>query len=356
MNLTHLGWTPFFESYFEPFQSNSYVPARVARSNRSQYLIFCEQGEFSAELSGKFQHQTKVKSDFPVVGDWVVAFLRVSGGKATIHGILPRRSSFSRKVAGSVTEEQVVVANVDTVFIVMGLDRDFNLRRLERYLTLAWDNGTSPVIILNKADLCSALADYRQEVESIAFGVPVLPVSALRDQGIDELNRFLVPGHTVAFLGSSGVGKSSLINRILGEERQFVNSVRATDGRGRHTTSHRELIFTPGGGMIIDNPGMRELQLWTDEESLANIFEDIEQLAAQCRFRNCQHENEPGCAVVAAISTGSLHLNRLANYRKMKKEIQYLATRQDQRARLVEKEKWKKIAIFARKKIQHKRT
>jgi ribosome biogenesis GTPase len=284
-------------------------------------------------------HGAVWRSDLPAVGDWVATRVWPEEGKATIHAVLPRKSVFSRKVAHSRTEQQVVAANVDTVFLVSGLDRDFNVRRIERYLTLAWESGATPVIVLNKTDLCSDVAHFVADVESVAVGVPIHPVSAKENQGLDSLRRYLAPGETVALLGSSGVGKSTLLNTLLGTERQRTAPVRERDQRGRHATAHRELVFLPGGGMLIDNPGMRELQMWTDDEALAETFDDITLLAARCRFRDCRHDSEPGCAVREAIENGTLDEARLRSYWRLQREIRHLETRRDQKARLVERAK-----------------
>jgi len=279
MKLGDLGWNGFFNQHFERFRNRDFAPGRIACEHKRIYTIYTEHGELVAEVSGRFRHSADSRSEFPTVGDWVAIQARPEEGNATIHALLPRKSSFSRKapLAGGPaygpgrTEEQVLVANVDTVFLVSGLDGDFNVRRIERYLTLAWDSGATPVIVLNKADVCEGVEAYVQEVDSIAFGIPIHPVSAITHQGLDALRAYLRHGQTVAMLGSSGVGKSTLINSLLGTERQQIGAVRESDGRGRHITTQRELILLPGGGVIIDNPGLRELQLWGDEEGLKEL-------------------------------------------------------------------------------------
>ena len=348
MNLTELGWNPLLNQYFQQFRKQGLFPTRIAKEHKLLYLVYCEQGELRAEVSGKFRHRTQLKSSFPKVGDWVAASLRPHEGKATIHVLLPRKNSFSRKVAGENTEEQVVAANIDTVFIVSGLDGDFNLRRIERYLTLTWNSETNPVMVLNKTDICSEVEERIEEVKLLAFGIPIHPISAKKNEGLHILQKYLGKGKTVVLLGSSGVGKSTIINSLLGMERQSIYSVRETDSHGRHTTSDRELIILPKGGMIIDNPGMRELQLWIDAEDLGENFKDVEKLASRCRFRDCSHQSEPGCTVQEALKKGTLESKRFRSYLKLKKELRYLATRKDQKARLAEKEKGKKLSQWSK--------
>ncbi len=348
MDLEILGWDSQLSAAFQEYQGEDYIPLRVTRDNRTIYSAIGEAGEYSCEVSGKFRHGAGEKSGYPVVGDWVVVTIRPNEKKATIHAILPRKNKFSRKVAGDVTDEQVIAANIDTVFIVTGLDENYNLRRIERYLSVAWDSGITPVILLNKSDICPEYDARVNEVESIAIGTDVLAVSALESTGIDFLARYLKKGQTVAFLGSSGVGKSTIINSLLGTEHMKVNEVNEVGSRGRHTTTHRELIVLPDGGMVIDTPGMRELQVWGEEEGLKQVFDDIERLAEACQFRDCNHESEPGCAVREALETNNLSAKRFESYLKLKKEYEYLANRQTMKPSAIEKSKWKDIKIFAR--------
>ncbi len=297
-----------------------------------------------------FAHRSADRAAFPAVGDWVAASPRPEEGRAAIVAVLPRKTAFSRKAWGSVTEEQVLAANIDTALIVSSLDRNFQLRRIERYLTLAWESGAEPAIVLNKADLCPEAEARRADVEAVAMGVPIHVVNATSGDGIDVLRQYLQPGRTVTLLGSSGVGKSTIINALLGADRLRVSAVRARDDKGRHTTTHREMVLFPDGGIVIDNPGMRELQLWADEEAVTDVFQEIEALAAACRFRDCQHEQEPGCAVRRALEDGTLDPARYANYLGLKRELRFLASRQDQRARQEQREQSKRIAKWTRQR------
>lgn len=342
MNLEILGWSDQWQKAFAPHILLNYVPARVASEYKGLYRLLYSGGEVWGQVSGKLRHTACSRGDFPAVGDWVLVALEVSSSRAIIHMILPRKSKFSRKQAGQITDEQVVAANVDHIFIVTALNKDFNTRRIERYLTLVWESGANPVIVLSKADLAGELEKKLQEVHQAAVGVPVHVVSSLTGEGIEALKSYLWPSNTVALLGSSGAGKSSLINRLLGAERQKVSQTREDD-KGRHTTTNRELVVLPAGGLIIDTPGMRELQLWNADAGLSQTFEDIENLERQCRFSNCQHQGEPGCAIEAALAAGTLDGERYNSFLKLRKELAYLSRRQNIQEELANKEKWKKI-------------
>ncbi len=312
--------------------------ARVAVEHRNSYALRCEDGqEIFATLAGRLRYETSNREDLPAVGD----FVRVRD--SVIEEVLPRRTVFLRRAPGETVEAQVIAANIDTVFVVSGLDGDFNPRRLERYFATARASGANCAIVLNKADLCEDLAGRLRQVRGIAPGADVVTISALHGDGIEALRPYLVPGETVAFVGSSGAGKSTLINRLLGRDRQSTGAVRETDSRGRHTTTHRELLETPGGALLIDTPGLRQLQPWAGEDDVDGAFPEIEELAGRCRFRDCAHAGEAGCAVEAAIADGSLDFDRFSNYRKMRKEAAYLDRQLDVRAQLDEKAKWKKI-------------
>ena len=307
---------------------------RITLQEKGFYRIRTSMGEQNALVSGKFQFDAQSPSDYPAVGDYVMASC-ADPDTAIIHQLLPRRSLFVRKAAGTSKTEQVVAANIDTVFLCMSLNNDFNLRRLERYLAVAWESGANPVVVLTKADLCADLPQKQREVEAIAMGVTILITSAMELEGYRQIMPYITEGRTVAFVGSSGVGKSTLINRLLGEERLATDGLR-NDDKGHHTTTHRELLFLPGGTMVIDTPGMRELGMWDAVSGVEQTFGDIEELAARCRFRNCSHTSEPGCAVRAALESGHLDAGRWLSYQKLKNENSYAA---DSESYLAAKEK-----------------
>ena len=343
MELAHFGWNDFFQENFRNYADQGYGVGRVYLENRRSFWLYTEAGEIKADVSGRMIYHADSRADFPAVGDWVVFRLQEDQSKAIIHAILPRSSKFSRKVPGSSIEEQIVATNIDTVMLVSGLDNDFNLRRIERYLVMVSASGAECVIVLNKADLCADLESRLAEVKKIAPNVPVIPISAKNDEQLTALGSYIKKGETVALLGSSGVGKSTITNHLLGGERQKVQEVREGDDRGRHTTTKRELIVLPDGGLIIDTPGMRELQLWVSEEGLENSFEDIEALTAQCFYSNCEHNGTKGCAIEAALADGSLDQERWESHNKLQKELAFITEKQDARAAQTKKKDIKKI-------------
>ena len=339
--LAALGWSAEFEEAFAPYAGDGYLRARVAVQHRGAYVVCTETGDLHAEPSGRLRHEAE-EGGLPVAGDWVVIRPHEDGSAAIVHAVLPRRTAISRKAAWLATEEQVLGANIDVVFLVAGLDGDLNVRRLERYLATVWNSGAEPVIVLTKPDLADDLESALLSVSSVAIGVPVHVANGLSGEGIDELRPYTHGNRTVALLGSSGVGKSTLINRLRGEEVQAVGDVRKGDRRGRHTTTSRELVRLPGGGLLLDTPGMRELQLWDVGEGFDSTFSDVEALTKQCHFNDCRHEREPGCAVRRALADGSLDRDRYASYRKLQRELHALAVRQDKRLQADARKQWRR--------------
>jgi ribosome biogenesis GTPase len=334
IRLEQIGWSDFFRRAVEDG-----VPGRVFRASRGHFAVWTEAGEIDAEPSGRLYSIDEV----PVTGDWVV----LRAGTNLIEAILPRRTRFARKQPGARVEEQVLAANIDVLFLVAGLDGDFNLRRLERYLLLAGESGARAAIVLNKADLCGDPGAAVEQARAVGSGVPVILTSALEGTGLAGIEAELRAGETAALLGSSGAGKSTIVNRLLGVEAQRT-AVVAEDGRGRHTTTGRELILMPGGWLLMDLPGLREVQLWAGAGSLDRTFPEIAELAQECRFRDCRHEGEPGCAVAWALETEQLDAARLKSFDKLRRELAYLERQQDQTAALAEKRRWKQIHKAAR--------
>lgn len=337
MNLNILGWNEAYEDAFQEYKNQNYAAGRVFAEYKNFYKVVYEGGEILADISGKLLYSAELQQDFPAVGDWVVITPRQNENRGTIHHILPRNSKFSRKVAGTNTREQIIAANVDTVFIVNSMNNDFNPRRIERYLLLAWESGANPVIVLSKSDLCHNAEEIIAEAEAVALGVPVHAVSTYMTLGLDGLKKYFKEGSTIALIGSSGVGKSSLINYFLGESIQKVQELRGDGQKGKHTSTHREIFVLPEGGLLIDTPGMREIQLWDAEEGLQEAFEDIETIAAECFFKDCRHEKEPGCAIREAIENGSLAEERFESYKKLERELFHLEKKQSNAARLAQR-------------------
>jgi ribosome biogenesis GTPase len=338
--LASLGWNDDWAARFGPHAAAGLFPGRVCVEHKELYRVCSERGEAPAEVSGRLRYQACGRGDFPAVGDWV-ALAQASGDLAVIHAVLPRRYKFARKAPGGPAEEQIVAANLDTLFVVTSLNRDLNLRRLERYLAAA-SRQVAPVLLLSKSDLCECPDDAVERVRALLPAVSVHAVSALSGAGLEALAPYLGQGRTVALVGSSGVGKSTLLNRLLGRDALAVQPIREDDDRGRHTTSHRQLVALPQGGLLIDNPGMRELQLW-DEADLDGTFADVAELAAACRYADCSHDHEPGCAVRRAIEEGALDEARLESYFKLRREQEYLERRCDPQAERERKERDKRI-------------
>ena len=332
MSLAAIGWDDFFASAYAPWTDTRDVrPGRIAIEFNQIFRVYVEDGEVDAVTAGRLKHRAASRAELPAVGDWVAVRQRPEDG-AVIVGVLPRRTAFTRRAAGEPTGEQVLAANVDVVFVVMGLDRDYNPRRLERYLLMARESGAAPVILLTKPDLSPDLSAHIRDVTTLAGDIVVHVVNPKRGEGVEQLHAHLAAGRTAALLGSSGVGKSTIINRLVGVDVQRTREVRASDSRGRHTTTHRELVMLPGGGLIIDTPGMRELQLWDAADAVRETFDDIDALAAGCHFTNCRHREEPRCAVKAAVADGTLPAERLDSYVKLQDELATLARQQEERA------------------------
>jgi ribosome biogenesis GTPase len=329
-SLAALGWTPDREAAFAPLAASGLTPARVSLEHNYVYRVLTSRGERLAQTAGRIKHRAETRRELPVVGDWVAVKLGPEGTTSQIREVLPRRSWFSRKAAGRETEEQVVAANIDTVLLTFGLDQHVKPGAIERYLVVARASGAAPVVVLNKIDLVDDPDRVLAEARAVAGGAPVLGVSAETGAGLDQIEPFLRDGQTMALLGPSGAGKSSLVNRLVGRDVLPIGAVRERDMRGRHTSVHRQLVARDGGGVIIDTPGMRELQLW-EAEPVAESFADIAELAASCRFRDCRHEAEPDCAVRAAAEAGELDARRYESYLKLQAEQAELDRRREER-------------------------
>jgi ribosome biogenesis GTPase / thiamine phosphate phosphatase len=338
MDLRLLGWNAHWRDLFASYISDLLDPGRVVAEHRGAYIVETEQGARNAVIAGRLRHRAATRSALPTVGDFVGlrAVGDASDGPGVIDAVLPRRTAFTRRAAGTRSDDQVIAANVDVVFVMLGLDNDFNVRRVERYLAAVWDSGATPVVLLNKSDLCEDLDARMDDLRLGGTGVAVHALSALHADGLNALRPYLREGFTIGVVGSSGVGKSTLLNRLLGREAQSTAVVRAHNSRGRHTTTHRELFVLPEGGIVIDTPGMREFQLSTSSDSgdseaggVETVFSEIERLAEGCRFSDCAHEGEPGCAVREAVEQGRLGTDRLASYEKLLKERRYEEARSD---------------------------
>ncbi|MBS1518831.1 MAG: ribosome small subunit-dependent GTPase A [Bacteroidetes bacterium] len=346
--LFKIGWEKFFEEQLNE-SDDSLLPARVIICNKNNYIVNTGENEITAEVSGRFHFNAESKNEFPAVGDWVVLKKFDEYENGIIEKVLNRKSKLSRNSAGLKLEEQILAANLDLVFVITSLNQDINLRRMERYISLIIDNRLKPVIILSKSDLCENTDEKLAEVKTISRECEVHIVSALKYTGMENLKKYFAENKTAAVIGSSGVGKSTIINSLTGEDTMDVSGISLYKDKGRHTTSHRELIFFEGGGAIIDTPGMRELQMWEGSEGLSEAFPDIEKYLGQCRFTNCEHDTEPGCAIKDAIERGEFDEKRLASYRKLEREILRFENKTNKKALMKEKKKWKKISHAIRK-------
>jgi ribosome biogenesis GTPase len=333
------GWSGTLQQQFTTYAALGFAPARVIVQQRGLYVLATPTGEATAQLAGRFAHDAEA-GGYPVAGDWVAAAVRPEEGSATIHHLVPRRSAFVRKAVGGGGAAQVLAANVDIALLVASLNADLSSRRIERYLATAWESGATPVVVLTKADLCDECDAHKAQIEAIALNVPVHVVSAITGEGLEALKQSFAQGQTAALLGSSGVGKSSLVNALAGTALMAIQAIREDDARGRHTTTHRQLVLLPDGRLVLDTPGMRELGLWDANAGVAQTFADVEALAAQCRFGDCAHDTEPGCVVRAALADGTLDRDRWRSYAKLQRELARLARRDDPRKRAELRKVW----------------
>lgn len=340
MSIDDYGWDEHFAKEWNALDTDGLFPGRIVADHGQMLRVAADLGEISvARPVKRLEHDLQV-----AVGDWVAVGSSTANQPANIGFVLARKTKFSRAAAGIEVKEQIVAANADTVLLMQSLNRDFNMKRLERYLIAAWESGAAPVVVLTKADCCEDVADKVATVYNTAPGVHVISVSSITGEGMDEIRKYFMRGKTVAFLGSSGVGKSTLANKLMGEELLKTKEIRENDGRGRHTTSHRELFLLPGGGLILDTPGMRSLSLWEADTGMEVMFGDVEELTKQCRFSDCQHQGEPGCAVNEALESGTLAMQRWESWNKLQKELKHMEAKKEGKLRLQEKQWGKQIA------------
>jgi ribosome biogenesis GTPase len=347
-SLVRLGWSPCFQDSFAALGDATLSPARVAEEHRDGYVVFAGADELRADVAGRLRHDARGREALPAVGDWVAVEARRPERRATIRHVLPRRGALVRKAAGRTSDAQVVAANLDVVYVVTSANQDFNAARLARFLAAAWESGARPVVLVAKADLAEDVDALVGEAAAAAPGADVHAVSSVDGRGLDALASHLAPGRTAAFVGSSGVGKSTLVNRLLGEERLATTPVRDHDDRGRHTTTRRQLIALPSGALVVDTPGMREFGLLDADDGLSAAFADVEELADSCRFRDCRHGAEPGCAVLAAVESGALPRDRHEQWLSLGRELAFQRRKEDVRAMIEERKRWKAISKAAR--------
>lgn len=366
--LTKLGFDDFFKNQFDEIiqtefknENEMYFPARISIRHKNHYSIMSGFGEIKGELSGKLHFKIDTHEDnglgYPVVGDWVVIKKIEGNDFFLIEKVLNRKTKFSRLAPGEITEEQIIISNIDYLFIVSSMNQDFNVRRIERYLTMCWENDIKPVLILNKSDLCSEeeKSYYVSKTELLAQGCPVINISTKTKENFNLLLNYFTGNKSISLVGSSGVGKSSIVNTLIGEEKMKVKDITGYKDKGVHTTTHRELILMSEGGVIIDTPGMRTVLMWSGSDGVESAFDDIESLSLNCKFTDCSHTNEPGCAIISALNDGTLTKERLKSYRKLQNEIKYNETRQDKKLKADQKKIWKKLTSQGVQRGKNKR-
>ena len=352
--LNSIGWNSFFEKQFEQYKLSDFKAGRIINEQKERYMVFTEYGEFQGEISGKLFYSTDNNSDFPKVGDWVAASIFKEESKVIIHGVLRRRNKFSRQAEGQKIEEQVIAANIDAVFIVQSQDQNYNVKRMERYITMIYEMKAEPIILLNKSDLALNPYEKLEEVRKIFPGIISFSLSSVYNVGIEKVKKIIQPGKTYVLAGSSGVGKSTIINRLAGANMFRTNEVREKDSKGKHTTTSRQMIVLENGGLLIDTPGMRGFRLWNTESGLEETFNEIDNFARECHFADCTHTSEIKCAVINALKNGKISEERYESYLKLQKELRYLETKQNKFSYLDSKKKMKTMKKAAKSYFKNK--